>query len=171
MLARLRHPGWLIVAQLAAFWPVWCWYVSRMTDGSDEPLGILALITVLVLAGREERKVLYEGDLIFSTLLMLLYAVFLSLHSPSPQSNYCGDSLIPFLEFASLGDSISFRIHWIVAPFITSGVLAPILSRLPHANALWIYCVAYAESIRFSCYPGGNEPALWGFSSLHRCTL
>jgi exosortase/archaeosortase family protein len=75
MLARLRHPGWLIVAQLAAFWPVWCWYVSRMTDGSDEPLGILALITVLVLAGREERKVLYEGDLIFSTLLMLLYAV------------------------------------------------------------------------------------------------
>ncbi len=57
MPARLRHPGWLIVAQLAACWPVWRWYVQRMTDGSDEPLGILALLAALVLVWREWRNV------------------------------------------------------------------------------------------------------------------
>lgn len=35
--------------QCAAFWPVWHWYGQRMLDGSDEPWGILAFITVLVL--------------------------------------------------------------------------------------------------------------------------
>ncbi|XHR28293.1 MAG: archaeosortase/exosortase family protein [Chthoniobacteraceae bacterium] len=29
-----------------AFWPVWVWYWSRVTDGSDEPWGVLALVTV-----------------------------------------------------------------------------------------------------------------------------
>jgi exosortase/archaeosortase family protein len=39
----------LLLGQIAAFWPVWYWYTQRMLDGSDEPWGILALITVLVL--------------------------------------------------------------------------------------------------------------------------
>ncbi|MBM3225074.1 MAG: exosortase/archaeosortase family protein, partial [Candidatus Tectomicrobia bacterium] len=39
----------LLLMQLLAFWPVWPWYVTRMLDGSDEPLGFLALGTVLAL--------------------------------------------------------------------------------------------------------------------------
>ncbi|MBE2213682.1 MAG: archaeosortase/exosortase family protein [Opitutaceae bacterium] len=30
---------------LVAFWPVWRWYLARMADGSDEPLGLIALLT------------------------------------------------------------------------------------------------------------------------------
>ena len=32
------------VAIVAAFWPVWRWYGLRMTDGSDEPMGLFALV-------------------------------------------------------------------------------------------------------------------------------
>lgn len=38
----------MLLLQLLAFWPVWPWYVARMLDGSDEPLGVLALGTVLL---------------------------------------------------------------------------------------------------------------------------
>ncbi|HEY9774038.1 MAG TPA: archaeosortase/exosortase family protein [Planktothrix sp.] len=40
----------LLVAAAFAFWPVWQWYVQRCADGSDEPLGLLALITFICLA-------------------------------------------------------------------------------------------------------------------------
>jgi len=33
---------------LTAFWPVLIWYGRRVTDGSDEPFGVLALATALV---------------------------------------------------------------------------------------------------------------------------
>ncbi|MFP5380347.1 MAG: archaeosortase/exosortase family protein, partial [Vicinamibacteria bacterium] len=38
-------PALLVPVLLLAFWPVWRWYAARMTDGSDEPLGIVALLT------------------------------------------------------------------------------------------------------------------------------
>lgn len=31
---------------LLAFWPVWPWYLSRLSDGSDEPWGLLALVVL-----------------------------------------------------------------------------------------------------------------------------
>lgn len=90
MLARLRHPGWLIAVQLAACWPVWRWYVLRMTDGSDEPLGILALITAMILIWREWREsiVTIQGesvdktDLVLPALLLFVYAFTCSITPP-----------------------------------------------------------------------------------------
>lgn len=38
----------LIVSALV-FWPVWVWYWERVTDRSDEPLGIVAVITLIML--------------------------------------------------------------------------------------------------------------------------
>ncbi len=38
-----------LLGQIAAFWPVWQWYARRMLDGSDEPWGVLAFVTVIVL--------------------------------------------------------------------------------------------------------------------------
>jgi exosortase len=35
---------------LIAFWPVWQWYIERYLDKSDEPLGLLAVITFVVIA-------------------------------------------------------------------------------------------------------------------------
>lgn len=37
-----------------AFWPVWSWYFARVTDGSDEPWGLLALLTVAVCVARRK---------------------------------------------------------------------------------------------------------------------
>ncbi len=44
MFLRLFLPG-----QIVACWSVWGWYLTRMLDGSDEPWGILALVTVIML--------------------------------------------------------------------------------------------------------------------------
>lgn len=41
------HRYWAVLLVLIAGWPVWCWYIARITDGSDEPIGLLALVTWL----------------------------------------------------------------------------------------------------------------------------
>ncbi|MCU0938511.1 MAG: archaeosortase/exosortase family protein [Burkholderiaceae bacterium] len=41
---------------LAALWPHLAWIARRLTDGSDEPWGILALATVLVLVARDRAQ-------------------------------------------------------------------------------------------------------------------
>ena len=43
---------------LLALWPHWRWMAARMVDGSDEPWGGVALVTVLVLIAREQRRLL-----------------------------------------------------------------------------------------------------------------
>lgn len=35
--------GWWLAAQVLALWPTWLWTARRMVDGSDDPLGLLAL--------------------------------------------------------------------------------------------------------------------------------
>lgn len=50
-------PAWpLLALLLAALWPHWVWMARRLTDGSDEPWGILALATVLALVARDRRE-------------------------------------------------------------------------------------------------------------------
>jgi hypothetical protein len=39
-----------LIAAILAFWPIWFWYCERISDRSDEPLGVLALITVIALS-------------------------------------------------------------------------------------------------------------------------
>lgn len=46
----------IIFSLLAAFWPVWLWYGQRLCDQSDEPLGIVALITLLCLIAYQQSK-------------------------------------------------------------------------------------------------------------------
>jgi exosortase/archaeosortase family protein len=49
-----RDASWLLpaICLVAAMWPVWTWYVRRLTDGSDEPWGIGALLLALFLVLR-----------------------------------------------------------------------------------------------------------------------
>ncbi len=42
-----------LIIQFAAFWPVWSWYIQRMLDGSDEPWGIIALVTAAIVLIRK----------------------------------------------------------------------------------------------------------------------
>ena len=48
-----RAPGWLWIALVAAaLTPSWAWIARRMVDGSDDPLGLLALAALaFALAG------------------------------------------------------------------------------------------------------------------------
>jgi exosortase/archaeosortase family protein len=45
----------LLAALVASLWPHWLYMGRRLADGSDEPWGILAALTVLVLVIRERR--------------------------------------------------------------------------------------------------------------------
>ena len=50
--ARCCCPAVILPVLVAAFWPVWRWYLARITDGSDEPWGLLALATACVFLPR-----------------------------------------------------------------------------------------------------------------------
>lgn len=51
-------PAWpLLATLLAALWPHWVWMARRLTDGSDEPWGIVALAVVLALVARDRHRV------------------------------------------------------------------------------------------------------------------
>ncbi|MCH9697268.1 MAG: exosortase/archaeosortase family protein [Gammaproteobacteria bacterium] len=69
-------PKLFVAGQLLVFWPVWGWYVRRMLDGSDEPWGVLALVTVLLLLCKRGRwAVPSRVAIISSCLVMIVYTV------------------------------------------------------------------------------------------------
>ena len=47
---------WMPVALLLALWPHWVYVTRRLWDGSDEPWGVLALVTVVALLIRERAQ-------------------------------------------------------------------------------------------------------------------
>jgi len=68
-----------LIMVMLAFWPVWIWYGTRTTDGSDEPLGVVALLTLVLLIimrrqGREEPRGLSPAVLV----LLIVYCIFCS---------------------------------------------------------------------------------------------
>lgn len=72
-----------LLLQIAAFWPVWRWYLLRMQDGSDEPWGICALLTAvlfLVIRGKSSRT--NPLLLVCSGVFVVIYAV--TFHSFPP---------------------------------------------------------------------------------------
>jgi len=75
-LARVPHAVVLLLALALALWPHWTWMAQRLTDGSDEPWGVLALVTTLALIGREWRKLAVppRAALLASAALVLLAA-------------------------------------------------------------------------------------------------
>ena len=52
---RVPAAGWLAL-QFAALAPTWAWMVRRMRDGSDDPLGLLALAALAALAWQCRRE-------------------------------------------------------------------------------------------------------------------
>lgn len=57
-----RFPALLLSAHVLSFWPVWRWYVTRMTDGSDEPWGIAALVAALLLTWPKRDALILRTD-------------------------------------------------------------------------------------------------------------
>ena len=79
---RIRLDSWLclLLIQTVGFFPVWNWYWQRMTDRSDEPWGICAILVLLWLCIAEggKRSALRErAEIPLASLFFLgLYLVF-----------------------------------------------------------------------------------------------
>ncbi len=55
--AWANPPSWLwLLLPTLALWPVWQWSARRMSDGSDDPFGIVALLALLLMLWRERRQ-------------------------------------------------------------------------------------------------------------------
>jgi hypothetical protein len=50
------NPFIILAVQGVTFWPVWQWYVARLTDGSDEPWGVVALGTALLFLVKNQKQ-------------------------------------------------------------------------------------------------------------------
>lgn len=50
---RVPRSLWMLGALIAALWPHWAYVAQRLVDGSDEPWGILAFLTVVALMARD----------------------------------------------------------------------------------------------------------------------
>lgn len=62
MIRRLPGWSWLLFAALAA-WPSWLWAARRLGDGSDDPLGIIALAALGLLLWRDRLSLLTQPRL------------------------------------------------------------------------------------------------------------
>ena len=72
----MTRASFLIAVQLAAYWPVWRWYAARLTDGSDEPWGIVALVTAGAFAlARGQLRDPGDGALCAAAALTSVYAL------------------------------------------------------------------------------------------------
>lgn len=64
---------WLLLPALA-LWPVWQWSARRMSDGSDDPFGIVALLALVLMLWRERRQLSAALRLPWLLLTVLLCA-------------------------------------------------------------------------------------------------
>lgn len=65
----------LVLAHLAALWPVGAWYVRRMTDGGAEPWGLVAAAAAIALALRAPPSPTTSPRLVLPTVLLALTVV------------------------------------------------------------------------------------------------
>jgi exosortase/archaeosortase family protein len=113
----------LILLQIAAFWPVWSWYTTRIVGSTDERWSLLSLGTVLVLLFTNRS---FEGAIRLTVpiCLILLYAVTFPFSPPL---------LRAILAFASLASTLSIyrfgtRLHLgILGLFLLSVPVIPTL--------------------------------------------
>jgi exosortase/archaeosortase family protein len=73
---RVPPVAWLLAGFAVALWPHWLYMARRTVDGSDEPWGVLALATVLVVLARDraDLAVPTRSALVASGLLAVLAA-------------------------------------------------------------------------------------------------
>jgi exosortase/archaeosortase family protein len=85
----LIRPDALLAIELLAFWPVWRWYVHRMSDQSDEAWGLVALVTAVLfvfLRSRTSRNERRAERLMLPATLLLCYSLSYLFLSPLPRA-------------------------------------------------------------------------------------
>jgi exosortase/archaeosortase family protein len=117
-----------LILQIAAFWPVWRWYLERVMDASDEPWGVLALVTAvffIALRGRNGKP--GPAGLALSAAALVLYIVLYPKLPPLARGVLAMASLCGVVSPASLGRSMHI------------GVLGLLLLSLPIIASLQFY--------------------------------
>lgn len=77
----------MFIGMLLAVWPVWHWYARRMTDRSDEPWGLLALATLVVVTIRNGvRLPNEEKQFLWPAVLLGLYVLTFRLSTSLPRA-------------------------------------------------------------------------------------
>jgi exosortase/archaeosortase family protein len=129
---RLPAAGWLVL-QFAALTPTWVWMVQRMRDGSDDPLGALALAALMAVvwqARSQLRAAPRLGWLALATTGTLLAAMARTGLGAVPSMPPLAASLVAVLALAC--GLLAFLPRRIAAwPIVGLAVLAlPLLSSL-----------------------------------------
>jgi hypothetical protein len=84
-LSCVKWPHVALLALCAGTWPVWRWYVLRLTDGSDEPWGLLALGTLALLLwrrGAPAGNARHDRELVSPAICIAAYAAAFLLVPP-----------------------------------------------------------------------------------------
>ncbi|MDX2043811.1 MAG: archaeosortase/exosortase family protein [Acidobacteriota bacterium] len=82
-------PAIPLLLQAAAFWPVWRWYATRVSDSSDDAWGWVALLTAAILLVRfraASNQKTSTPNLLLPALLTLAYAASFPFVSPLPRA-------------------------------------------------------------------------------------
>jgi len=123
LFSRLFLPG-----QIVAFWSVWGWYLTRMLDGSDEPWGVLALVTVILLVTKKRTgKEPSTLTLVISSAIAIIYIISYGHFPPLIRG---------VLAVIALGFSISSICY---GKTMQTGVIGLMLLSLPLIASLQFY--------------------------------
>jgi len=110
--------------QLAAFWPVWRWYVLRVVDSADQTWGLLALATaLLIVLQKKATKKSFEHSLTLPTLLVLLYVVTYPAFPPLARAGVAFTALGVTLSLLRFGRPLHpgvLGLLWLSLPVIPS---------------------------------------------------
>jgi exosortase/archaeosortase family protein len=110
--------------------PLMSWYLRRVTDRSDEPLGVLALLTAVVLLGGSFHTAQARAKVALHPLRLLIGALLLALLQRTPLAHF--PLISGLLAVAVLGLSVE-------VPIGKAGVLALLVLSLPLVASLDFY--------------------------------
>lgn len=117
-----------ILGQLVAYWPVWHWYVKRMLDGSDEPWGILAFITAILLV---VKKRTWKAPSTLTMMICTVIAAFYAISFGYVPSLFRGILMILALSFSVSSICYGRTVH--------TGIAGLMLLSLPLIASLQFY--------------------------------
>lgn len=118
----------VIAFQILGYWPVWRWYIARISDSSDEPWGVLALLTALILTAFSKRIALRAEHLYFSLAAILIYICSFPFLPPLLRG------VLAVLSLASILSPLVFGVRFHL------GLIGLLLLSLPLIASLQFYC-------------------------------
>jgi exosortase/archaeosortase family protein len=124
-------PEWRWLALLAAaLWPTWWWMGQRMVDGSDDPLGLLALATLGVLLWHHRNRLRAAPRLGLQATALVGAVITTALHQQLP------DLLVALIGLLSLAAGL---LAFLPARVATAPVLGLSVLSLPLLASLQFY--------------------------------